>query len=179
MRTQRGGMERRSIETILETLTAAGVRHLVAGGLAVVAHGVVRFTADLDLILDPEPGALARAIAALRSLDYGPRAPVAFEAFADPAERRRWREEKDLTVFTVTSPQHAATEIDLFLECPLDFERAHAEALRLELRPGLTATFVSRADLLELKRRAGRPRDLQDVEALQALAAEPEGPHGG
>jgi hypothetical protein len=31
MRTQRGGMERRSIETILTTLTAAGVRHRIAG----------------------------------------------------------------------------------------------------------------------------------------------------
>lgn len=179
MRTQRGGMERRSIETILETLTAAGVRHLIAGGLAVVAHGVVRFTADLDLILDPDPDALARAIDALRSLGYGPRAPVAFEAFADPAARGRWREEKGLTVFTVTSPRHAATEVDLFLECPLDFERAHAEALRLSLGPGLVATFVSRADLVELKRLAGRPRDLQDLEALQALGHGEGGPRGG
>jgi hypothetical protein len=48
-------MERRSVETIMEALNHAGVRYLVVGGLAVVAHGVVRFTADIDLVLDPEP----------------------------------------------------------------------------------------------------------------------------
>lgn len=170
MRSERGGMERRSIETIIQALEAARVRHLIAGGLAVVAHGLVRFTADLDLILDPDRGALIRAIAALQSLGYGPRAPVAFEAFADPAERGVWAREKGLTVFTVASPAHPATEIDLFLECPLDFERAHAEALRLELRPGLIATFVSRPDLIDLKRSAGRPRDLQDIAGLESLA---------
>ncbi len=175
MRSERGSMERRSIETIIQALEAARVRHLIAGGLAVVAHGLVRFTADLDLILDPDPGALARAIAALQSLGYGPRAPVAFEAFADPATRASWAREKGLTVFTVASPAHPATEIDLFLECPLDFERAHAEALRLELCPGRIATFVSRPDLIALKRRAGRPHDLQDIAGLESLAGGDDG----
>jgi hypothetical protein len=31
------------------------------------------------------------------------------------------------------------------------------------------APFVSREDLLEMKRKAGRPRDLEDIRALEAL----------
>jgi len=46
---------KRSVEAIVDALNAAGVRYLIAGGLAVVAHGYVRFTADVDLILDLEP----------------------------------------------------------------------------------------------------------------------------
>lgn len=47
-------MERRSVEAIVRALNDAGVRYLIAGGVAVVAHGYVRFTADLDVILDLE-----------------------------------------------------------------------------------------------------------------------------
>lgn len=162
-------MERRSVETIAQTLELAGVRYLIAGGLAVVAHGFVRFTADLDLVLDPDPGALRAAVAALVGLGYRPRAPVAFEEFADPAMRARWASEKGMAVFSAASPEHPATEIDLFLEPPFDFEAAHARAERFELAPGVTATFVSLADLLAMKRAVGRPQDLQDVAALEAL----------
>ena len=42
----------RSLEVIFLALNNAGVRYLVAGGLAVVAHGFVRFTNDVDLIVD-------------------------------------------------------------------------------------------------------------------------------
>ena len=45
-------MERGSVEAIIAALNAANVRYLVVGGLAVVAHGHVRFTADLDLVLE-------------------------------------------------------------------------------------------------------------------------------
>ena len=53
-------MERRSVEAIVEGLNRAQVRYLIVGGLAVVAHGFVRFTADIDLVLDPDPAATAR-----------------------------------------------------------------------------------------------------------------------
>src|SRR5262249_23635116 len=84
----RDGMERRSVEAIFGALNGCGARYLVVGGLAVVAHGYVRLTADIDLVLDPDPGALKRAIAALESLGYRPRAPVEFAEFADAAKRR-------------------------------------------------------------------------------------------
>jgi hypothetical protein len=163
-------MERRSVEAIIESLTTAPARHLIAGGLAVVAHGLVRFTADVDLILDPDPHAITRALEALGALGYRPHATVALQEFADPERRSAWVREKGLTVFSLASSAHPGTEIDLFVECPLEFERAHAEALRLELRPGLDAVFVSRGDLIALKRRAGRPRDLEDIAGLERLA---------
>lgn len=172
-------MERHSIAAIIGALGAADVRYLVAGGLAVVAHGHVRFTADLDLVLDPEPASLRRAIGALEGLGYRPRAPVRFEEFADPARRARWVREKGLTVFSVFSPAHPATEIDLFVEPPFDFDTVYTRAQRFEVAAGLEATFVGLADLLGMKRRAGRPQDLQDVQALESLAKPPAGGGGG
>ena len=40
-----------SVEQIFQALNSAGVRYLVAGGLAVNAHGYLRFTKDVDFVL--------------------------------------------------------------------------------------------------------------------------------
>ncbi len=42
------------IRTILRALNDADVRYLIVGGLAVVAHGYVRFTQDIDLVIQLE-----------------------------------------------------------------------------------------------------------------------------
>ena len=161
-------MERRSIESIAKALNEADARYLIVGGVAVVAHGFVRFTADVDLVLDPDPVALRRAIAAISALGYRSRAPVPLEQFADPVRRAEWAVQKGLTVFSLFSPEHVATELDLFLECPFDFEAAYGRALRRE-SGGVPLTFVGLHELLALKRGAGRPQDLVDVAQLEAL----------
>ncbi len=162
-------MERRSVEAIIRGLNEADVRYLVVGGLAVVAHGHARFTGDVDLVLDLDPANALRAVEALAALDYRPRAPVPLREFADPARRREWIEAKGLTVFSLASPAHPATEVDLFVEEPFDFAATHARAVRFEVAPGLAATFISRADLVDMKRRAGRPVDLDDARVLESL----------
>ena len=165
-------METHSVGAIVSALNAAQVRYLVVGGLAVVAHGYVRFTADVDLILDLEPANATRAIEALESLGYRPRAPVAFGEYADPQKRAQWVRDQNLKVFSVYSPRHPLTEVDLFVESPLDFEAAYREAVRREIAPGLAATFVGLRDLRHLKRLAARPQDLLDLDNLSTLDTE-------
>jgi hypothetical protein len=162
-------MDREGVVAVIRGLNSAQVRYLVAGGLAVVAHGHVRFTADLDLILDMDEGNLRRAIRALCDLGYRPRAPVDILEFASAEARGRWVREKGLTVFSLSSPRHSMTEVDLFAEPPLDFPAAYARAARLEVAPQVTATFVGRDDLIAMKERAGRPQDLDDIEHLRRL----------
>lgn len=48
-----------------------------------------------------------------------------------------------------------------------------AVALVKELAPGLRVPFVSRAALIRLKREAGRPQDLADIDQLELLADNP------
>ena len=69
-------MKRDSVIAIVAALNENQVRYLIVGGLAVVAHGYVRFTADVDLLLSVETENLKRAVAALKLLGYRPRAPV-------------------------------------------------------------------------------------------------------
>jgi hypothetical protein len=162
-------MERYSVEVIVRELNTAQVRYLVVGGLAVVAHGYVRFTADVDLVIDLEPVNVARALAAFKRLGYRSRAPVELEDFADPQKRAAWVRDKGLTVFSLYSASHAATEVDLFVEAPLNFDAAYRGAARLEVAPGVPATFVGLPDLLHLKRQAGRVQDRLDIEQLETL----------
>src|SRR5574341_2630390 len=129
-------MERGSVVAIVEALNVRQVRYLIVGGLAVVAHGYVRFTADVDLLLSVDHDNLTRAVEALKSLGYRPRAPVAFEDFIDPSKRQQWAVEKNMTVFSLFADAHRATEIDLFLEPPIDFDAAYARAVRQEVAPG-------------------------------------------
>ena len=73
-----------------------------------VAHGFVRFTADIDLVLAVDPANLQKTVAALKALNIG-RGAVAFEEFTDPSARRKWMSEKNMMVFSLFS-EHPTTE---------------------------------------------------------------------
>lgn len=59
-------MEVHSIETIVRALNDAKVKYLIVGGLAVNAHGFVRLTRDVSLVLGLEPANAARRRNGLR-----------------------------------------------------------------------------------------------------------------
>ena len=157
------------LEAILKELAGSGALYLVVGGVAVVLHGHPRFTADLDLAVRLERDNVLRLLAALESLGYKPRAPVAAVDFADENLRNEWIREKGLTVFSMWSSRYPATEIDLFVREPFDFDAAYARSLRVDL-DGAIVTVAAIPDLITLKKAAGRPHDLEDVIALEAIA---------
>jgi predicted nucleotidyltransferase len=158
-------------EPVLKALTEAGVRYLVVGGVAVVLHGHLRTTGDLDLVVELSPGNLARALDALEQAGFQPRPPVPLRSFADPAIRRSWIETKNLQVFSLWHSELPGFEVDLFVEEPFDFEAAWSRKIDVALA-NTVATVVGLDDLLELKRSAGRARDLEDVTVLEALASD-------
>ncbi|MBP99624.1 MAG: hypothetical protein CL477_02985 [Acidobacteria bacterium] len=156
------------IERVLEVLNRARVRYLVAGGVAVVLHGYLRTTADLDLIVQLEPDNARRALHALGALGYEPRAPVPAEQFADAHIRERWIRDKNLEVFSLWSDESPGLDVDLFVREPFDFDMVYESAVELRLET-TTVRVVPRRLLIEMKKQAGRPRDLEDVEALEQL----------
>lgn len=157
------------IERVLAALNAADVQYLVVGGVAVVLFGHLRTTADLDLVVRLEPDNVRRAIAALETLGYRPRAPVPAAELADAEVRRRWIVEKNLQVFSLWSDEIKGLEVDLFVEEPFDFAAAYDRAPRVQLAT-THATVVPLDQLLAMKERAGRPRDVEDLRALRAIA---------
>jgi len=159
-----------ALEQVLAALETERVRYLVVGGVAVVLHGHLRTTADLDLVVELAPENARRAISALAKLGFRPRAPVAAEQFLDPRIRQSWIEEKGLTVFSLWSDRLPDVEVDLFVKEPFEFEPVYARAVRVPLDT-TTVSVVSLEDLIALKRATARPIDLADVEALRAIAS--------
>ncbi len=164
------------LDRVFGALTDGAVRYLVVGGLAVVAHGHPRFTADLDLVVALDEVNVHRALQSLGRLGYKPLAPVAAEGFADPRTRQHWSQDKGMQVFQLLSEQQPETGIDIFVQEPFDFDREYAGAPRIELVEGRMVPVVAFATLLAMKRAAGRPRDLEDVATLERIRSEIEPP---
>lgn len=149
-------------DVIFSALEQRKVRYLVVGGVAVVLHGYPRSTAALDLVIDLEPANVTAAMDALTALGYRPRAPVPAMEFADPVKRHEWLAEKGLVMFSWWSPEHPATEVDLFVAEPFPFEPACQRATRVALGP-IAVPVAAIPDLIRLKEQAGRPKDRDDI----------------
>ncbi len=160
-------MELRSVEAIVRALNDAKVRYLIVGGLAVNAHGFVRLTVDVDMVIGLERENIVRGLHALEGIDYHMSIPVTHEAFADPALRESWRREKGMVLLKLWSDAHRRTPVDVFIYEPFDFERVFAAATSAPVLGSLNAPMVDYDTLVAMKREAGRPQDLIDLAELE------------
>lgn len=158
----------RTLLPIIRALYDAGVAFVVVGGVAVVLQGHPRMTADLDLVLDLAADNVLAALEVLEGLGLQPRLPVQSREFADADVRRTWVEERNLTVFSMHDPDDPRREVDLFAENPRPFAELVASASVIHLQ-GAAVNVASVDDLIAMKRVAGRPQDLADIEALERL----------
>ena len=162
-------MEVRSVQAIVSALNDNKVQYLIVGGLAVNAHGFVRLTRDVDIVLHLERKNILLGLRTLFAIGYRLAIPGSMDEFADPAIRERWRLEKNMIVLKLWSDDHQRTPIDIFVYEPFVFAREARRARKLEIFPGVSAKVVSLAALLKMKREAGRPQDLIDIEELQRI----------
>ncbi len=155
------------LESLFRELNDRGGRYIVVGGLAVVLHGHLRATGDIDLVVDLAAGQVARTLAALEGAGFQPYLPVPASDYADPAKRDAWVRDKGMLVFSLR-PTSGVPMVDLFLEHPIPFEQMWDRSLVVMLR-GVPVRIASIDDLIDLKRQAGRPEDLTDAQALTAI----------
>ena len=162
-------MEVRSVEAIVRALNTAEVQYLIVDGLAVNAHGYVRLTRAVDIVLQLDPANVSRALSALFDLGHQMSIPAKPEDLASPETREDWRRSKGMITLKLWSDQHQRTPVDIFVYEPFDFAKEYATATTLEVSPGVAAPLVSLETLLKMKHDAGRAQDLIDIEELQRL----------
>jgi predicted nucleotidyltransferase len=162
-------MKLTSFETIARALNAADVRYLVAGGLAVNAHGYARFTNDVDLVIRLTEASVLATFKALGKIGYRPVAPITAKEFADPANRRRLAKAKKMTVLQMWSDKHRETPVDIFVTEPFDFDVEYKAALVEDLSSKIAVRFVSIETLIKLKTKAGRAEDEIDIKNLKTI----------
>ncbi|MBN1868176.1 nucleotidyltransferase family protein [Candidatus Sumerlaeota bacterium] len=162
-------MRKAEVENIFGRLNEAGVRYLVAGGLAVVAHGYPRYTDDIDIALAMERENLLKAVEVLDSLGYRPRVPVALKDLADDDKRRQWIEEKHALVLNLDGKQPDDVTVDLFLQFPFDFDAEWEKAERKRFGDGVEVPVLALQTLIAMKDVAGRPKDQDDSLQLKRI----------
>ena len=150
---------------LLKALSEAQVRFIVVGGVAAAAHGVARLTVDLDIVYDRSPDnldALVKALGAEQPYLRG--APPGLPFRFDTETLRRGLN------FTLSSK---LGDIDLLGEITGGGGYAellpHSITLRLY---GIECHCLGLRRLIQVKRAAGRPKDLEAIAELEALDEE-------
>jgi hypothetical protein len=158
-------MSDRPYVQLLRALDAHRVSFVVAGGFAVVLHGVPRMTFDLDIMVDQGDANMQRLVDALEEQGFRPRLPVALRDLADVQARRAWIEERNLIAFTLTHPQRTMEELDVILSAPVGWDEVAASRVWREI-DGLRVPVIGRALLRRVKLATGREKDRADAELL-------------
>lgn len=149
----------------LRDLNAAAVRYVVIGGLAVVRHGVVRATKDVDAAVATDGENLARLTALVER--WGATNPD-----GTPLRAAKLTPGGALALRT----RHCFVDIlsEQLLPAPFDDVLARSDVKRID---GVQAPICSLADLVAMKRATGRSVDELDLERLtEAHGALPDDP---
>jgi predicted nucleotidyltransferase len=140
---------------LLDDLNRAGVRYVVIGGIAVIRHGVVRATKDLDLVVACDEDTASR-LGSLR-IEWEATRPD-----GSAEERRLPSPGWPLHLRTV----HGLVDLLADQSPPLHLKGLLSRADERKV-DGVAAPICSLADLVALKRQGGRPNDLEDLRRLE------------
>ena len=153
---------------LFKALNEANVQYIVVGGLATVLHGYARFTADVDLVINLNQVEAEKAIKVITSLGLKPRAPVDPMQFTDKAIRESWFNDKNMLVFSFFDPNNPLMVLDVFIREPFPFEEMINRTVQMDFGD-ITVPVCAINDLIEMKKIAGRPKDLEDIKYLQGI----------
>ena len=148
---------------LIERLVDAGVEFVVIGGFAVIAHGYVRATRDLDIVPAPTPENYGRLAALLRALDAQQIGVDAHLLPNQPTDPAGLGEGGSFQLTTSLGRLDILQESD---DIP-GYARLASSAASAGFR-GRRVRVCSITELVRMKRRAGRPQDVADLAALEA-----------
>jgi uncharacterized protein (DUF1330 family) len=151
------------LKELFRALDEHGVDYLVIGGVAAQVHGRRRTTKDLDVLPAPDAENARRLAAALEALDARP-LELGAAAAAPTTEQLRLA-----PIVPPLTTRHGELHIVNEPAGAPAYDDMRARALSIDL-DGITMYIVSVDDLIRMKKAAGRPRDLDDIEAITEVA---------
>ena len=153
--------------TFIRTLAQSGLEFVIVGGVASSLHGGSRLTHDIDIVPSLDPVAWRRAVDVIWAAGGRPRIPESQEAIGDVANVRVWMRDKGMLALSFRSPD-GTVEIDLHVAESHRLKELQRNAVTVDL-DGIRYYVASLDDLIDMKRRAGRPQDLLDIAELERL----------
>lgn len=149
------------LRQLLERLTEAEIRFVLVGGLAVNAWGYLRATRDVDVVPDPSGENLAKLDSLLREL--GGKVDVGGRLLDSSAISTLLKTGDRTLVITELG------QVDVLQGLPQipSFAVLDSEASDVDIE-GLSVRVCSLGHLRAMKQASERPRDRDDLEALDA-----------
>ncbi len=150
---------------LLRCLSEAGVEYILVGGAAATAHGSARLTQDLDVVYRRSAENIGRLVSALATRNPYLRG-------APPGLPFRWdvgTVQRGLN-FTLTTELGA---IDLLGEITGGgrYENLLSDCVTIKVF-GVACRCLGLERLIQVKRAAGRPKDLEAIAELEAILEE-------
>jgi predicted nucleotidyltransferase len=148
------------LRVLLRRLTEGGVDFVVIGGVAVILQASPRFTKDLDISYATGQENLDRLGAVL--VELGAKLRQADEDLPFVPDGRTLRQTQ---ILTLTTPDGG---IDLLVDPDGSpgYPALRRRAGKIDV-DGIVVRVASIDDLISMKRAAGRPQDLVDLESLE------------
>jgi len=147
---------------IFQTLERHGVDYLTIGAWAVIAHGYVRATADIDFVARLDRENMVRLAAALTELNAKLRGVDADKLGIDPTDPSVLENGASFTMDTDAGP------LDFLNDVPgaEDYDQMRSRARQADAG-SVTVWVVGLDDLIRMKEASGREQDLLDVRKLR------------
>lgn len=140
------------LRDVFACLKKHDVKYVVIGGIAAVLHGVPRATFDLDILIEATPENAQRLLDAFMDARLGTATMTTVEDLLA----------HDVTIF------NDRVRIDVQTKTPgIAFDDAWARRKTVTYQKQ-QFYILSLTDLIASKQAAGRPKDLEDINALQA-----------
>jgi len=129
---------------------------VIIGAFAFPVHGYDRATLDVDIFIAPDRENAARVWEALRQTGYDVTDLTVDDLLTKKVLLRQYVVEADIHPFVAG----------------VTFEEVWRDRI-VQPFGSVQASFASLASLIKMKEAAGRPKDLEDLRRLRALAAKP------
>jgi hypothetical protein len=147
---------------VFQTLDDYGVDYLTIGGWAVVAHGYVRATVDIDFVADQDADNIERLARALASMGARLRVVDSDKLDIDPTDPEVLGNGASFTMETDFGP------IDFLNDVPGARPYAQMRDRSIETSAaGVRIRVVGLDDLIAMKEASGRDRDHLDIRELK------------
>lgn len=147
---------------IIKALNKANIPYAIAGGCAVALHGAVRGTVDVDIVIEHSEKFFLKIEQVFKDLGLVSRLPLAaHEIFQF---RKEYQEKRNLFAWSFVNSNNPTELIDVLLT--EDLSELETTPMKIENQ---TVIVVSKNALIQMKKKVGRPQDLEDVRILKKL----------
>jgi len=145
---------------VTDSFDSHKLKYVLVGGYALALHGLVRATMDVDFVLQLRLGDFELAERALAKVGLTSRLPIRAQDVIKM--RQEYIENRNLIAWSFVDYKNPSRQVDILIT--KDLRDLEVETVSVS---GRKLSVVSLSELLRMKKEAGRPQDLVDVENIK------------